>query len=286
MSKTKRDGDVSHQRHGAVDSGLRYGTTDGQFGSLPPGSLDATLAPGAGLDAALTAPTPMAARTPAAPIPSRSMYRGEPLRYVQYGADAVAGSPPHCHGLGKEHTYADDSKRSKDGHRRIFTEKGIADPYYGQAIQRNWGNLPAGRVEAVVQGDLASASPPYVEGTMRVLANAPKSIWETALAAPPNVQTQPQTIRAMVPPTANSAIPKATHSGLRQNRLSLKRIRSFALVRHAIWVTKHYIRDGKLVDFPGDWDAPRGALRVCQPSTSTWPCWSSGAWRRICSRAR
>jgi hypothetical protein len=44
---------------------------------------------------------------------------------------AVISSPPHSVGLGKEHTYADHSKREKDSHRGIMREKGIVDPYYG-----------------------------------------------------------------------------------------------------------------------------------------------------------
>ena len=43
MTKTKRDGDVSHQRHGAIDSGLDYGTTPGQLGSLPMGDVQAII---------------------------------------------------------------------------------------------------------------------------------------------------------------------------------------------------------------------------------------------------
>lgn len=65
--------------------GHSYGTTEGQLGSLPPGTLDACLA-----------------------------------------------SPPHCHGLGKEHTYADHAKRDRGGGRRILHDKSIADPYYGR----------------------------------------------------------------------------------------------------------------------------------------------------------
>jgi hypothetical protein len=52
-------------------------------------------------------------------------------------------SPPYCHGLGKEHTYADEAKRAKDGHRPILREKGIADPFYG-SDPAQLGNLPEG----------------------------------------------------------------------------------------------------------------------------------------------
>jgi hypothetical protein len=47
------------------------------------------------------------------------------------GITLVVASPPYAQALSKEHTYADHKKRDKDSHRRIMTEKGIADPYYG-----------------------------------------------------------------------------------------------------------------------------------------------------------
>ena len=43
----------------------------------------------------------------------------------------VVGSSPYAEGLSKEHTYSDHAKRDKDSHRRIMTEKGIVDPFYG-----------------------------------------------------------------------------------------------------------------------------------------------------------
>ena len=55
----------------------------------------------------------------------------------------VVASPPYAQGLGKGHTYADHAKREKDSHRRIMTEKSIADPYYGSSMG-NLGNLPVG----------------------------------------------------------------------------------------------------------------------------------------------
>ena len=66
-------------------------------------------------------------------------------------AACCISSPPYAQGLGKEHTYANDAKRVNDGHRRILTEKRIADPYYG-ATDGNLGNMPLGCVVS---------SPPY-----------------------------------------------------------------------------------------------------------------------------
>lgn len=39
LTHTKRDGDVSHQRHGAIDTGLQYGQTPGNLGNLAPGVM-------------------------------------------------------------------------------------------------------------------------------------------------------------------------------------------------------------------------------------------------------
>jgi len=69
----------------------------------------------------------------------------------------LVSSPPYRNGLGKEDTYTDQHKRSKDSHHRIMTEKGIADPYYG-SDPANLGNLPPGDVTTVV------SSMPYADG--------------------------------------------------------------------------------------------------------------------------
>lgn len=55
---------------------------------------------------------------------------------------AIITSPPYSEGLSKEHTYADDSKRNKDSCRRIYTEKRIADTFYGRS-EGQLGNLNA-----------------------------------------------------------------------------------------------------------------------------------------------
>lgn len=55
---------------------------------------------------------------------------------------AIVTSPPYAEGLSKEHTYQDHGKREKDSHRRIMTEKGVADPFYGTTAG-NLGNANA-----------------------------------------------------------------------------------------------------------------------------------------------
>jgi hypothetical protein len=69
---------------------------------------------------------------------------------------AIISSPPYSEGLSKEHTYTNHEKRDRDSHRRIMTEKGIVDPFYG-ATNGNLGNLPSGDLTAIV------TSPPYAD---------------------------------------------------------------------------------------------------------------------------
>jgi hypothetical protein len=79
--------------------------------------------------------------------------------------DAAISSPPYCHGLSKEHTYADHEKRETSSHRDIMREKGIADPFYGQD-PANLGQMKEGDFAGVV------GSPPF-ENSIGDAANRP-----------------------------------------------------------------------------------------------------------------
>src|SRR3990167_5356956 len=83
------------------------------------------------------------------PIPRVVQGDSRRLCEVLAAADLVVSSPPYSEGLSKEHTYSDHDKRDKDSHRRIMTEKGIVDPFYGHTPGQ-LGALPAGDVAAVV----------------------------------------------------------------------------------------------------------------------------------------
>lgn len=180
-----------------------YGTSPGQLGALPPGSLDAAIS-----------------------------------------------SPPHMHGLGKEHTYADHAKRDHDSHRAIMREKGIADPYYG-SDPAQLGNLPAGTVECAI------SSPPYEASV--TTGHAPEKDIARAVAAG-------HTLASMGNP--GGQLRYAFEYGADPAQLGNEHGTTFweaardivkqvvALLKPngiAVFVVKAYVRDGAIVDFPGQW---------------------------------
>jgi len=180
-------------RPGRTNQCSDYGTTEGQLGALPPGTLDACLA-----------------------------------------------SPPHCHGLGKEHTYADHAKRDRDSHRAIMREKGIADPDYGtHPVQL--GNLPAGQVECAI------SSPPWEDARQNTTPSRRGSTAPT--------KHDPEAF-------GNSPAQLANESATTFWQASKQILQQvFDLLKPngvAIFVTKRYIRDGVYVEFSQDW------AKLCQ----------------------
>jgi len=237
------------------------GTAPGQLGALPPGSLDAAIA-----------------------------------------------SPPHVHGLGKEHTYSDHAKRERDSHSGIYRDKGIADPYYG-SDPAQLGNLPAGSLDACL------SSPPYADGCHRTggtntppavrgdgtafregqsmafthygsapaqLGNLPAGSVEAAISSPPyeasvTVGHAPEkdiaravaaghTLASMGNP--GGQLRYAFEYGTDPAQLGNEHGTTFweaskqileqvvALLKPngiAVWVVKSYVREGQIVDFPGQW---------------------------------
>lgn len=191
-----------------------YGTTPGQLGAMSPGQVEAVVSsPPYVASLHLNEPveadiarmerknTPLTGgATSRKNLPNQHANQGYGTSPGQLGAmppgqvEACVSSPPYCHGLGKEHTYADHAKRERDSHRGIMREKGIVDPYYGSEPAQ-LGNMPASQL-----------------GTEHGM-----TFWAAA-----------QEILAHV----------------------------YALLRPggmAVWVVKAYVRDGQIVDFPGDW---------------------------------
>ena len=126
-------------QHADSQRAATYGHAPGQLGALPPGTPPDALVsspPYAGAGQVLgthngidwsQAQDGGKVGTPAR-IASGEGYGSTP---GQLGNMAIVSSPPYAEGLSKEHTYTDHSKRDKDSHRRIMTEKGIVDPFYG-----------------------------------------------------------------------------------------------------------------------------------------------------------
>ena len=90
--------------------------------------------------------------------------------------EAVVASPSYATGLGKEHTYADHAKRDNDGHRRIMTEKGIVDPYYG-TDPAQLGNMAPGSVETEQPSTFWAASRTILEQCFALLTPSGHAIW-------------------------------------------------------------------------------------------------------------
>jgi hypothetical protein len=190
--------------HSQLDTPRGYGTTEGQLGALPPGSLDAAIS-----------------------------------------------SPPHVRGLGKEHTYADPAKRDRDSHRAIMREKGIADPYYGRAPAQ-LGNLPAGTVEAVVDGLVSS--PPY-EGSR--IADIRHLHFDEQRRDSHWGKVQLIDKDGLVGYGEESPGQLGTEHGTTFWSAAREIVAQVvALLKPngiAVWVVKSYVRDGQIVDFPGQW---------------------------------
>jgi DNA methylase len=231
---------------------VAYGDSPGQLGALPPGSLDAAIssppyassidhAPG---NTTWTATSDKRRQdgTPYRMGASLTHYGNDPaqLGNMPIGAlEAVVSSPPHCHGLGKEHTYADHTKREHDSRRAIMREKGIADPYYG-SDPAQLGNMPAGEVQAVV------SSPPY-EGSQQVdnrttIPSALSSTWRKRFGSITDGDAPEQLANSTGDTFWSAAAQIIAHV--------------VALLRPggvACFVVKSYVRDGQIVDFPGQW---------------------------------
>ena len=207
--------------------------------------------------------------------------------------DACLSSPPHCHGLGKEHTYADHAKRDKDSHRGIMREKGIADPFYGDNPAQ-LGNMPAGTLDACV------ASPPF-SGTEQPCASQSRGLKDyhaftrgqgtkrdathtgetpgqlsamatgevtAVVASPPWDEGNPP----LTPERQRVSSSPKDHGGPGPQYQAMATLGSpdtfwsaartileqvYALLRPggvAIWVVKSYIRDKAIVDFPHQWE--------------------------------
>ena len=126
-------------------SGEGYGTTPGQLGAMPVGPLPAldmgypvacVSSPPYEHSHVATIDTGRIGDTPGQAVwkqTSGDYYGTTPgqLGAMPVGPLACVVSPPYAEGLSKEHTYTDHAKRDKDSHRRIMTEKGIVDPFYG-----------------------------------------------------------------------------------------------------------------------------------------------------------
>jgi hypothetical protein len=149
-------------------------------------------------------------------------------------------SPPYSHGLGKEHTYADHTKREDDSHRGIMQEKGIVDPYYGNDPAQ-LGNMPAGTLTAAI------ASPPYADSTTvdsRAITDA--KTHTRPLGAMQHLQHGYRQTPGQLGTEHGATFWTAAHQIVAQ---------VVALLKPggvAIWVVKNYVRDKQLVDFPGD----------------------------------
>lgn len=192
--------------------------------------------------------------------PQPQHVQGGTLRYVQYGADLAASSPPFHDVLNNHDTPAKMQALKDAVHRDGKGHGGKVGASMGQdygTSPQNLGNLPPGDVAAVVQGDAAITSPPWEDqepshaqretpSSRRLRAEAPAVRGQTFLSA------EYGHTNGQLGNTTSTTFWEAAHQIVSE---------TFKLLRpgaHAVWVTKHYIRDGKLVDFPGDW------MRLCQ----------------------
>jgi hypothetical protein len=221
------------QIHGGKAYYVTYGEAQGQLGNLPPGSVDAVVE------------GPMDSPSPEPPEVTQAVE--DAYRLLAPGSvEAVITSMPFADSC------VNDNQRTlaRDGLKQGHNEGDGAT--YG-ASPANLANLPSGTVAAVV------SSSPY----------------ETSWHDPGNAGWLERCRKAGVPEEqiarygngrgmnlngqAYSVTPDNLGNTQGQTFWEAARIiveQTYAVLPpggHAVWVCKGYIRDGQLVDFPGDW---------------------------------
>ena len=155
--------------------------------------------------------------------------------------DMVVSSPPYAESL-------DASPGEKSAFQK--TKTGITRPHYTKS-KDNLGNLKSGDVDAII------SSPPY-EGSM----NSEKDGIDISKIASGNKETR-----------ASKAQRQGLKYGITDGNIGNDKGDTFwqaakIIIQqchqilkpggHAIWVVKSFVRKGKIVDFPGDWQ------RLCE----------------------
>lgn len=224
-----------------------YSHNPENLGNLPPGSLDATLV-------ASSPPYANGCTHTGGVDPQPQHIAGGPLRYVQYGVDCTVSSAPF-------HTQepVNDTlwfQRHGQGIGRNPHAPGGTPGHYGVSAGQ-LAAMPPGDVTAVVQGDCAITSPVYeasLEGHAgsKHHTSSPTSVMKKARAGRTCQDMNYLGAKENLGNTQGDTFWSAAREIVSQ---------TYAILKpggHAIWVTKRYVRDGKIVNFSQDW------ARLCE----------------------
>jgi hypothetical protein len=235
-----------------------YGAASANLANLPSGALDAALAPGAALVACSPPDADGCTHTGGAD-PQPQHVQGGILRYVQYGVELVASSPPFAdtfHGQSEATTPANRTQRFP--HWRTGHQSQLNHPRgYGDSPAQ-FGTMPPGSVAAVVQGDLGVASPPFENS---VSANGHGIDWSKAGQATGNRKRgagskHEATLRAQLKYSDTPEQLGNTQGTTFWEAAKQIISETYKILRpgaHAVWVCKNYVRNGEIVPFSIDW---------------------------------
>lgn len=218
-----------------------YGEASENLANMPEGAVDAVVASPPFLDARSETTASVKGHTPTLHDPeAMGTANGNLSRMAAGDVDAIVSSPPFTQG------YAGGGGINRVGYRKdgVTDDKVGERTYQGTAAAREPGNLETlqlGEVAAVV------SSPPY-EGSLHESEDGID--WQKAKNGNDGGgQTKGQSAAASVVGSSRDTETfwTAAHQVVRE---------SFAILKPggvAVWVVKAFVRDKKLVDFPGDW---------------------------------
>jgi len=159
--------------------------------------------------------------------------------------DMVLSSPPYAETLKGDGTQNETAAESRDKRRTPGGSLGQSQRTQGYGSQENLGNLKSGDVDCVI------SSPPFdthVGGDLRVDNKKRKTGGDLCMSSGKNFGHSPGQLLQEQGDTFWSAakiIVEQCHQILKPGG-------------HAIWVVKSFVRNKKIVDFPGDWQ------RLCE----------------------
>lgn len=247
------------------------GQSDGNLNNLPSGSVDAVVssppftqayAGGGGINRTGITTGPNAGdRVDQRAYQGTGAERSDGnLESLTLGeVDAVVGSPPYTKdGLGHvkaHHASNDAGRRHIAKNAAKFSQSDLAGRDYGSSVGQ-MSELPSGEVDAVV------TSPPWEKGAEGGFRGAKWRNPEAALAANRDHGASDEARRHQLERESERVYgdtPGQLGNGTGETFWSAALqvvAESYAILKPggiAVWVVKAFVRDKKLVDFPGDW---------------------------------
>jgi len=221
-------------------AGEEYGATPGQLGQLKVGDVSAVICS-----------PPFADRQPAANARPSDDVKLSTIQADTYGEtegqlgtmeigelDSIVSSPPYAECLKGDNTAKETAAESQAKRITQGGSLGQSQRHAGYGSAENLGNLPAGTVDAI------ATSPPF-EGCEPCQDDKFKI--NDGRKTPPQGQGGYGETTGQLGNEEPATFWAAARDIVRESYLILKP------GGFSAWVVKSFIRDGKIVDFPGDW---------------------------------